>query len=137
VRGLTPIDNLERKKIACQRQCATKNFCHLALNLHPLSSTHLVPCFSTVHSVHGTIFIPVWTKFMISSGGLSSITTVETNSCRKFASKLATVYLLVAVVAFLWTNPMQSRSKQAQCLLSNTGPPYSAGLFDHTLEEYL
>ena len=57
------------------------------------------------------------------------LTAIEITSCRKSAfvsSNLASVCLLVAVVAFLCTNPMQSRNKQAQLLLSNTGPPNSA-----------
>ena len=57
------------------------------------------------------------------------LTAIEITSCRKPAfvfSNLASVYLLVAVVVFLCTNPMQSRYNQAQLLLSNTGPPNSA-----------
>ena len=57
------------------------------------------------------------------------LTAIEITSCRKSAfvsSNLASVYLLAAVVAFLCTNPMQSRNNQAQWLLSNTGLPNSA-----------
>ena len=57
------------------------------------------------------------------------LTAIEIRSCRKSAfvsSNLASVYLLAAVVAFLCTNPMQSRNNQAQWLLSNTRPPNSA-----------
>ena len=130
VRGLTLIDKLERKKITCQ--CATENCCHLALLV---SSTCLVLCFFIVHCVHGTIFISVWSQFMISSGGMSS-----TTSCRKFAFislKLASVYLLVAVVAFLWTNFIRPGANEPSACWATLDLGIQQALYDHTLKGYL
>ena len=46
----------------------------------PTTSTYLVPYCSMVQVLLGMILIPVWSQLRISSGGISSISTVATTS---------------------------------------------------------
>ena len=99
------------------------------LSLTPTISTWFVPFCSIVHAKDGTILIPVWSQFRISSAGISSIVTVAITSARNafFSTAKSTgACLLLAVVAFLWTNFIHFNSTLAQCLLSCTCPPNSA-----------
>ena len=62
-------------------KCYHKRHCRLSVK--PTSSTLLAPCSSIVQPVDGTNLIPVWSQFrIISSGGISSISTVTLNSSK-------------------------------------------------------
>ena len=91
-------------------------------SLAPHTSTRLTPCWSIVQVLLGTI------QLGISSGGISSISTVATTSCRNCSFslvKLVLVRLLLAVVTFLCTNFIWCSNEYARCLLSSTCPPNS------------
>ena len=97
------------------------------LLFRPVSSTRCDPLCSMVHE--GTMLRPIWSQFMISSGGISSIVTVV-DSCRinsaRSLSKSSTRFLLLLVVALLLTNSILCSNVLAQSLVKTTWPPNSA-----------
>ena len=97
------------------------------LSLTPTISIWLNPSLSIVQVEDGTIWIPVWSQFTISSSHTSSISTVSTiasKNCHFSSAKLVTSYLLWDKVTFLWTNFISWNNKYAQCRVLLMCPPY-------------
>ena len=75
------VDDLHRQKSPVRDPQNTRVVSHLSFT--PTTSTHLTPCLFIVHVEEGTILIPVWSQFRMSSGGFCYMTTLVTTWSRK------------------------------------------------------
>ena len=121
------VNYLNRQKCTQNITKEDSSYLFFVIQTHQFNpcGTMFVHCPTSCWNQFNSCLIP---QFRISSGGISSISTVVTKSSKNslfLFAELASEYLAFAVFPFLWTKIIRLSKECAQCLFNSMWPPNS------------